>query len=129
MSKQKIIKNLNKALLKDGHLEIKFYQWELENHVQEYIKSKKADKDKYFIAVTEHTNDVAMLMINDRDQLLINKQARAKLQEIWGDSYSQNIKKLIPQMATNLNDRYIFAAGVKEVKQVKRKWQATIFDE
>ncbi len=129
MSKQKIIKNLSKALLKDGHLEIKLYQWELENHVQEYIKSKKADRDKYFIAVTEHTNDVAMLMIDELDRLLINEKARAKLKEIWGDVYTINIKKLIPQMAKNLNDGYIFGVGVKEAKRVKRKWQATIFDE
>ena len=124
MTKKKIINNLEKALLKDGHLELKLYQWELEEHVPEYLASKKKDKDKYFIAITEHTNDVAMLLIDDENRLHINEEARTKLKQFWKKSYDQNFKKLIPQIAQNLHDGYIFATGVKEVKEVKRSWQS-----
>ncbi|MGL5833371.1 MAG: hypothetical protein ACRC1Z_09085 [Waterburya sp.] len=121
MTKKKIINNLEKALLEDGHLELKLYQWELEEHVPEYFASKKQDQDKYFIAITEHTNDVAMLLIDDQNRLHINEQAKTKLKQYWKKSYNQNVKKLIPQIAQNLFNGYIFATGIKEVK---RSWQA-----
>jgi hypothetical protein len=46
MTRKKIIGNLEKALLQDGHLELELYQWELEEHVPGYLVSKKKDKDK-----------------------------------------------------------------------------------
>jgi hypothetical protein len=124
MTRKKIIDNLEKALLQDGHLELKLYQWELEEHVPEYLASKKKDKDKYFIAVTEHTNDVAMLLIDDKNRLYINEQARTKLKQFWKKSYVQNLQKLIPQIAQELHDGYVFITGVKEAKEVKRSWKA-----
>jgi hypothetical protein len=36
----------------------------LAGHVDEYLLSKKEDKDEHFFAVTEHSNDVAMLLID-----------------------------------------------------------------
>jgi hypothetical protein len=66
ISKRKIIeKNLKKALLEDGRLVDALFEYELAEHVGEYLKSKKNDRDKYFFAVTEHTNDVAMLLIDE----------------------------------------------------------------
>jgi hypothetical protein len=123
MTRKKIIANLEKALLQDGHLELKLYQWELEEHVPEYLASKKKDKDKYFIAITEHTNDVAMLLIDDKNRLHINEQARTKLKQFWQNNYVQNLQKLIPQIAQELDDGYVFITGVKEAKSVKRSWR------
>lgn len=124
MTKKKIINNLEKALLKDGHLELKLYQWELEENVPEYLASKKKDKDKYFIVITEHTNDVAMLLIDAQNRLHINEQARTKLKHYWKKNYDHNLEKLIPQIAQDLHDGYIFMTGVKEAKELKRSWKA-----
>jgi hypothetical protein len=123
MTKEKIALNLENALLKDAPLEIELYKWELEEHVQEYFASKKEDKDKYFIAITEHTNDVAMLLIDDKNHLYINEKAREELKKIWHKSYKRNMKILIPQMAQNLFDGYVFISGIKEAKGIKFSWK------
>ena len=59
-----IEKNLKKALLEDGPMAQALFEYELEEHVEEYLQSKRTDGDKYFFAVTEDTNDVAMLLID-----------------------------------------------------------------
>ena len=74
MSKKTIEKNLIKALLKDGEMAYALFEYELEEHIDEYIKSKKEDKDDYFFAVTEHTNDVAMLLIDEKNKVHINEK-------------------------------------------------------
>ncbi|MFN8456701.1 MAG: hypothetical protein U0401_18880 [Anaerolineae bacterium] len=118
MSRRTIEKNLKKALLQDGSLEQALYEFELEEHVAEYLQSKREDGDKYFFAVTEHTNEVALLLIDENDHLHINEAARAVLKQLWADAYEYNIKKLIPNMAEQLEAGYLFSAGVKEVAGV-----------
>ncbi len=62
---RRIEKNLKKALLEDGPLAQSLFEYELAEHIEEYIQSKQADNDKFFFAVTEHTDDVAMLLIDE----------------------------------------------------------------
>lgn len=120
MSKKSIEKNLIRALLNNGKLEKALFDYELAEHVDEYLLSKKQDKDKYFFAVTEHTNDVAMLLIDENDVVHINEMARQRLQTLWrGDVYHENMKKLIPDMASQLDAGFLYSAGVKEVENIK----------
>ena len=37
---------------------------------------KRADRDYFFFAITEHTNEVAMLLIDQVDNVHINEEAR-----------------------------------------------------
>ena len=114
MSKKVIEKNLVKALLYDGEMAYALFEYELEEHLDEYLKSKKEDKDDYFFAVTEHTNDVAMLLIDKKNKVHINEKARAMLKKYWkGPVYGYNLKILIPQMAEQLSMGYLFVSGVK----------------
>ena len=114
MSKKTIEKNLVKALLNDGEMAYALFQYELEEHVDEYIKSKQEDKDDYFFAVTEHTNDVAMLLIDRKNKVYVNEKARTVLKKYWkGSVYEYNLKILIPQMAEQLGKGYLFVTGVK----------------
>jgi len=113
MSKKSIEKNLRKALLEDGPLAQALFEYELQEHVEEYRQSKRADGDKYFFAITEHTNDVAMLLIDESNRLHVNEDARAMLKKLWRDEYRYNLEILIPQMAGELNAGYLFTAGVK----------------
>jgi hypothetical protein len=113
MSKKAIEKNLRKALLDDGPLARALFEYELEEHVDEYARSKQTDGDEYFFAVTEHSNDVAMLLIDKGDQLHVNEDARALLKKLWRAAYRRNLEVLIPQMVEELNAGYLFTAGVK----------------
>lgn len=113
MSKKTIENNLRKVLLDDGPFARALFEYELEEHIEEYVLSKQEDGDKFFFAVTEHTNDVAMLLIDESNDILVNEDARALLRKLWGDAYRKNLQVLIPQMAEELDAGYLFAAGVK----------------
>jgi len=113
MRKKTIEKNLKKALLEDGPLVQGLFEYELEEHIEEYRESKRTDNDKYIVAVTEHTNDVAMLLIDENDKVYINKAARAMLKKLWQKSYRKNLQLLIPDMAAELDRGYLWVAGVK----------------
>jgi hypothetical protein len=115
MSKQTITRNLKRVLLDDAPFALALFDYELREHVEEYLASKHADDDRYFFAVTEHTNDVAMLLIDEHDTVHINEDARAALRTLWGDAYAQNLKRLIPKMMQDLTAGYLFAVGVKVV--------------
>jgi hypothetical protein len=119
MSKETIEKNLKKALLNDGALARKLFEYELEEHIGDYLLSKWADGDKYFFAVTEHTNDVAVLLIDEHDNIHINEDARTLLKKLWGGAYGKNMEVLIPQIAEQLDEGYLFAAGVKVSGEVQ----------
>jgi hypothetical protein len=115
MSKRTIAKNLRRVLLEDGPFAMALFDYELKEHIEEYLQSKLADHDRYFFAVTEHSNDVAMLLIDEHDVVHINEQARAMLKALWRDAYPHNIKRLIPKMAQDLDAGYLSAAGVKVI--------------
>ena len=46
MSKKTIQKNLIKALLDDGEMTYALFEHELEEHIKDFMKSKKKDKDE-----------------------------------------------------------------------------------
>ena len=118
MSKKTIEKNLIKALLKDGPLVKALYDYELAEHLDEFLQSKHEDQDKYFFAITEHSNDVAMLLIDEDDTVYINADAREQLKRIWSEAYSYNMKKPIPDMANQLDAGFLYDAGVKEMENL-----------
>jgi len=113
MRKKTIEKSLRKALLEGGPFAQTLFEYELEEHIGEYIQSKRADEDKYFFAITEHTNDVAMLLIDEGDNVHINEEARTSLKKLWRDAYKKNMQMLIPGMAEQLDAGYLYAVGVK----------------
>jgi hypothetical protein len=113
MSKKTIEKNLIKALLHDGEMVYALFEHELEEFIKDFMKSKKKDKDHYFFAVTEHTNDVAMLLIDEKNKVHINEEARAVLKTYWDKSYEHNMKIMIPHMVDELSNGFLSVTGVK----------------
>ena len=115
MDKKRIQKNLTRALLQGGEFAEALYEYELAEHVEEYFQSKKQDGDLYFFAVTEHSGDVAMLAIDENDVLHINEMARLSLQAFWPKTYVTNIKRLLPDMAEQLEQGFLYSAGIREI--------------
>jgi hypothetical protein len=115
MNKKTIAANLMRVLLDDEPFALALFDYELREHIEEYLQSKHADNDRYFFAITEHTNDVAMLLIDEDDTVHINEDARAVLRALWRDAYPKNIQHLIPKMAQDLHAGYLSATGVKVV--------------
>ncbi len=113
MRKKAIEKNLKAALLNDGPLALALFEFELQEHIAEFTQSKHDDGDAYFFAVTEQPDDVAMLLIDDKDAAHVNEAARSKLKALWRTSYAGNMRQLIPDMAGELDQGHLFVAGVK----------------
>ena len=113
MGKETIEKNLKKTLLGAKRMSWDLFEYELEEHIEEYKQSKRADGDKFFFVVTENSNDVAMLLIDEEDRLYINERARLKLMLLWDKAYRHNIRTLLPKMVSVLDAGVVFSAGVK----------------
>ncbi|MBI3150569.1 MAG: hypothetical protein HYZ21_00400 [Chloroflexi bacterium] len=118
MSKKTIEKSLTKALLHDGAMEYALFEYELEEHIDEFLKSKQEDGDDYFYALSERNGKVAMLFIDGGDEVYINEEARARLKTFWkGPIYELNLRMLIPQMADELSKGFLSVNGVKMQKR------------
>ena len=120
MSKLTTEKYLVRALLDDGAMSKALFEEELQEEIAEFLKSKKEDQDDYFFAITERDNQVAMLLIDEDDQVHVNEEARAVLKTFWQNSiYHDNILMLIPQMVDELNEGYYFVTGVKAQEETE----------
>ena len=115
--KKQIEKHLRKALLQEGQMEQALYEFELEEHLDYWYEGLKADRDEFVFAVTEHSGDVAMVLITKEKTIYVNEEARAKLSQLWSKAYRGNITHLIPMMAEGLAQEIISVNGVKTVSQ------------
>jgi hypothetical protein len=114
MSKLTTEKYLVRALLDDGAMSKSLFEEELQDQIDEFLKSKQEDQDDYFFAITERDNQVAMLLIDGDDKVHVNEAARAVLKTFWQKSvYEDNILMLLPQMVEELSEGYYFVSGVK----------------
>lgn len=114
MSKKTTEKYLIRALLNDGAMSISLFEDELQEQMDEFLKSKKEDNDDYFFAITEYENQVAMLLIDGGDKVHVNEEARAVLRTFWQKPvYENNMQILIPQMVDELSQGFYFVTGVK----------------
>ena len=110
---KEIEKLLKEALIDDGDMRHDLYKYELREHIPEWALSVINDKDDYLFAVTENNHDVAMLLIDNAGHTYVNESARDKLRTVWRGAYRNNMEKLIPMFATQLNDGEIPVYGVK----------------
>jgi hypothetical protein len=115
MSIKTIEKNLEEALLNQGEMRRELYEWEVEEHLDYFKESMREDNDEFLFVVTEHTNDVAMLLIEKTGEVHINEEAREKLKEIWPDTYQETMRFLIPNMAEQLHNDNLAVHGVQVV--------------
>ena len=114
MSKLTTEKYLVRALLDDGPMSKALFEEELQDQIDEFLKSKQEDQDDFFFAITESDNQVAMLLIDGDDHVYVNEEARAVLKTFWQKSiYEDNMLVLIPQMVDELSEGYYFVTGVK----------------
>ncbi len=112
MSVRIIEKNLIKALIQNGKMAQALYEWEIEEHLDYYQKSLKKDNDNLLLVVTEHTDHVAMLLIERSGEIHINEAARDRLKVLWKDDvYLYNMKILIPEFAQTLSEGNLAVIG------------------
>ena len=120
MSKMTTEKYLVRALLDDGAMSKTLFEEELQDQIDEFMKSKQEDGDDFFFAITERDNQVAMLLIDRDDKIHVNEEARAMLKTFWQKTvYDDNILMLLPQMVNELNEGYYFVTGVKAQGEVE----------
>jgi len=113
--KRAIQNKLRKALLEDANMSYALYKYELAEHIDYWKAGMRQDRDEFLFVVTEHSGDVAMLLMTDKDELFINEMAREKLQMLWNNEgvYARNIRLLLPHMAAYLEAGDLWVNGVK----------------
>ena len=116
MASKKIEKLLKQALIQDGEMHYRLYEYELEELLDELKSSLAKDKDDYIFSVTENSGHVAMVLIENSGQVHINEEARGKLKAFWPATYESNMKKLIPFFAKQLNTGELPINGVQTVR-------------
>lgn len=118
--KSSIETRLRKALLLDGPMSLALYKHEVEEHIADWKKGMRRDKDEFLFVIDEHSGDVAMLLITAKGELFINEQAREKLRAIWEYEgvYARNLELMIPQMAEQLAAGELWVTGVKTMSNL-----------
>jgi hypothetical protein len=115
MSAKGIERLLKKALLQEGEMQYRLYEYELKEIIDDLKQSMAEDKDDYIFAITENSGGVAMILIEKSGHTYINEQAREKLKALWPAAYKSNMKGLIPEFARQLNEGEIPINGVKQL--------------
>ena len=112
-NKRQAIIALTTTLLLDGKMDYELYEFEIEEHIEEFTKEMHTDKDEYVVIITEHSGNVAMALITKENKLFINKMARKKLKECWLKNYENNIKLFIPDMIDMFKNNNLWVSGIK----------------
>lgn len=110
--KQQIKSVLSNALLLDGEMACKLYEYELVEHIAYWKDCLKRDKEDFLFVVTVNNGDAAMLLITNNDEQYINEKARKQLKAFWQKNYRTNIEMLLPAMVKDLSDDFFSVTGV-----------------
>lgn len=116
--KKAIQERLQKALIADANMSYALYKHELEEHLAYWKAGMRRDKDEFLFVVTEHSGDVAMLLLTAKGELFINELAREKLRVLWNNKgvYDSNITKMLPAMAAELAADTLYVTGVRTMR-------------
>ena len=114
-TRKSIAQELRRALLEQGTMADKLYEYELAEHIDYWHQGLLRDEEEYVFVVTENSGDVAMVLIMPNKRLYINEAARDKLKELWDAVYQSNLERLIPLMAHDLAQGIISVNGVQQV--------------
>jgi hypothetical protein len=112
---KQIQRQLRQALVFDVPMSQALYEYELAEHVDDFRQSLFDDQDEFLFSVTEHSGDVAMMLIERTGEVYVNEDAKEKLKEAWQSAYISNLNKLLPTIAEQLGAGSIPYHGVKFV--------------
>jgi fructose 1,6-bisphosphatase len=123
MNKKDIKKALENTLLNNEKMDAELYEYEFEDLLDFLKESLRQSNDNAIFAVVVHKNDetrkhdTAMVLIEKSGKVHINEAAKKKLQDIWKDSYSANIRSMLPDFVEQLTVGAIPMECVKAVLQ------------
>ena len=116
MSQKKIAILLRQALLYGGSMERELYEYELEEHIDDWYQGLLDDQNDFVFAVTENSGHVAMVLITPERTIYVNEDAREYLSNAWSKNYRPNIQSLIPGLVDNLAQNQLAIHGVTTVR-------------
>jgi ATP-dependent Lon protease len=82
-SAKQIQRHLRQALVFDMPMSQALYEYELAEHVEDFRQSLSDDQDELLFSVTEHSGDVAMMLIERTGEVYVNEDAKEKLKDAW----------------------------------------------
>lgn len=101
-------------LLEGGDFSQALFEFDLEARIEAHLQAKHEDGDKYLFVIAEKPNEIAMMLIDENDEVHVNEEARALLMNLWqGENYKNNVLLFMPDMANELDKGNHYFAGVK----------------
>jgi hypothetical protein len=113
VSRKKIATQLEDALHGRKPLSLDCYVEVLASHETKLKESLDDDADDALLCMIADEGDVAMLVIDWDGSIYRNDNALAKLREMWGVSFDQNVKVMAPIFAEHISQRNLGVAGIK----------------
>jgi hypothetical protein len=114
---------LESVLLQDGEMDRALYEWEMEEHIDDWTGSMLRSRDEYLFVVDVHMSNVthqpkaAMLVLESTGTISVNEAARDRMRVLWKDAYAPNMRKLIPSFAEQLKAGELPVHGVKTLRR------------
>jgi hypothetical protein len=116
-SRKKIATQLEDAMHGRKPLSLDAYVEILASHETKLKESLDDDADDALLCMIADEGDVAMLVIDWDGSVYRNDNALAKLREMWGISFDQNVKVMAPIFAEHISQNNLGVAGIKWMPQ------------
>jgi hypothetical protein len=113
VTRKKIATQLEDALRGRKPLSLDAYVDVLASHETKLKESLDDDADDALLCMIADEGDVAMLVIDWDGSIYRNDNGLAKLREMWGVSFDQNVKVMAPIFAEHISQRNLGVAGIK----------------
>ncbi|MEP7219275.1 MAG: hypothetical protein ABI876_10185 [Bacteroidota bacterium] len=113
MSVATIQKRLTEVFLNNGAMSAELFLEDLMESLPEFRTSMEDDADEFMFVITEHSGDIAMVLIEPENKTHINADARARLKALWPLAYTRNMEAMIPRFADDLSRGEFAMIGVK----------------
>lgn len=121
MRKKVIARTLQKVLLEGGAFSRALFAFDLEDRIEAYLQSKREDGDKYMFVIAEKSNEIAMMLIDEDDDVHVNEDGRVLLMTLrQGENYKNNVLLFMPDMASELEKGNHYFAGVKVAERGRK---------
>ena len=89
------------------------YREEMDNWLDEFVEDKRKTDDPILIAICEDKGLFAVILVDETDQIHINKHAIRALKKYWSWSYRRCVEKIIPDIARELLDGYMYQTSTE----------------
>ena len=89
------------------------YREDMEQWLDEFTEDREKSGDPILLAISEYKGLFAVILVDEKNQIHINKHAIKALRNYWAWNYRRCVEKIIPDIAQILNDGNMYQTSTK----------------